>query len=344
MQISDVMTPDVRTIAPDRTVRDAARLMDELNVGVLPVCLEGRLVGMITDRDITVRSTAAGLAPDQQVVEEIMTTDLISCRADDDTQDVLRQMSTLQVRRLPVVDREGHLVGIVSLGDLAADGAPGSEEALRRISTPAEPDRSGTPSTARADATRDNRPSPLSDDERRELERRLSTPDGPRPDRGRAPDNDGQTRGMVRDEDDVRAAFGSTGSPAEGNGTGHMAGGFGGDGYAHYGQGFGPGAGRTRPATIDDVDHIGGPDAHEDETTGPEGGASRTSSAPAVDDRRAGRVLFSNDAHDDASGRGDEAAPESSAEEAAATGNPGTTGGVAGGRAGSPSGGRTTNH
>ena len=85
MRISDVMTPDVRAIAPDRTVRDAARLMDELNVGVLPVCLDGRLLGIITDRDITVRSTAVGAAPGEQAVQEIMTSDLTSCVPDDDT-------------------------------------------------------------------------------------------------------------------------------------------------------------------------------------------------------------------------------------------------------------------
>jgi len=191
MRISDVMTPDVRAIAPDRTVRDAARLMDELNVGVLPVCLDGRLLGIITDRDVTVRSTAVGAAPGEQTVQEIMTSDLISCGPDDDAAEVLRRMSAVQVRRMSVVDEVGRLVGIVSLGDLAAGGAPEADKALRRISTPAEPDRSGTPSTARADATRDHRPTPLSDEERRELDRRLSDPPGPRPDEGRAPDASG---------------------------------------------------------------------------------------------------------------------------------------------------------
>ena len=73
MRIADVMTRDVRVVQPDRTVREAARLMDELNVGVLPVCDGRRLVGMVTDRDITVRSTAAGLAPDQSYVRVVMT-------------------------------------------------------------------------------------------------------------------------------------------------------------------------------------------------------------------------------------------------------------------------------
>ena len=89
------MMPVVRAITPDRMVRDAARLMDELNVGVLPVCLDGRLLGIITDRDITVRSTAVGAAPGEQAVQEIMTSDLTSCGPDDDVADVLRRMRAL---------------------------------------------------------------------------------------------------------------------------------------------------------------------------------------------------------------------------------------------------------
>ncbi len=187
MRVSEATTTEVRAIAPDRTIRDAALLIDELNVGALPVCLDGRLVGILTDPDITVRSTAAGMAPGEQTVQEIMATGPISCTPDDATADVLRRMSELQVRRMPVLSGDGQLVGI-SLGDLAADGAPGAGDALQRISTPAEPDLTGTPSTARADATRDQRPSLLSDEERRELGERLGHPEGPRGDKGRAPD------------------------------------------------------------------------------------------------------------------------------------------------------------
>src|SRR3712207_1543386 len=117
MRIADVMTRDVRVIQPDRTVRDAARLMDEMNVGVLPVCDGHRLVGMITDRDIAVRSTATGVAPDRHRVEEIMSRSLQWCFAEDDAEDVLRHMSEKQIRRMPVVDAERRLVGIVALGD-----------------------------------------------------------------------------------------------------------------------------------------------------------------------------------------------------------------------------------
>src|SRR4051812_34012922 len=110
MLVREVMTPAVRMIEPDRTVRDAARLMDELNVGILPVCLGQRLVGVITDRDIVVRSTAAGTAPGEQSVQEILTTDVTTCRADEDARAVLERMSHLQVRRMPVIDRDRHLV------------------------------------------------------------------------------------------------------------------------------------------------------------------------------------------------------------------------------------------
>ena len=258
---------------------------------------------MITDRDIVVRSAAAGNAPADQRVEEILTTDVTTCHTDEDARAVLERMSRLQVRRMPVVDRDRHLVGLVSLGDLAAGQTQGTEEALRAISWPAEPDRSGTPSTARADATRDARPSPLSDDERQELERRLARAPGPRLDAGRGPDPDsmavGGTRG-ARDEDNVRAAFGIAGSPA-GGGVGRMPGGLGGDGYNMYGEMFGPGEDGARAATLsDDVNHIPAPDAELDGPVGNEGGGPSTSPKPQAEDAHVGRVVFSSGPDDDA--------------------------------------------
>src|SRR4029453_5809367 len=119
MRIADVMTRDVRVVQPDRTVRDAARLMDEMNVGALPVCDGRRLIGMITDRDITVRSTAAGMAPDRHALREVMTEKVGWCLDDDDVDDIVEVMSRRQIRRIPVVDRSRRLVGIVALGDLA---------------------------------------------------------------------------------------------------------------------------------------------------------------------------------------------------------------------------------
>ncbi len=260
MRISDVMTRDVRVIQPDRTVRDAARLMDEMNVGVLPVCDGRRLIGMITDRDITVRSTAAGIAPDQHSVREIMTDNVEWCFDDDDVDEIVEIMSAKQIRRIPVVDRSKRLVGIVALGDLAEESEERAQRALRRISTPSEPDRSPEPSRARADQTRDRSRARLTDDEQRELDRRLARDDRRPADPGRhLPTDIGNYRPQderrggrsfrFREEDDVRAAFGSFGHPGEeGMRNAQMPGGFGGDGYNHYGEDYrghtsGPGGG-----------------------------------------------------------------------------------------------------
>lgn len=141
MKIQDLMTRDVAVVSPETTLQKAAQLMDELNVGVLPVCEGSKLLGMITDRDITVRATAAGLAPGQTKVSEAMTSDVRFCYADEDVDEVVRTMGDVQIRRVPVVDQDKRLVGIVSLGDLADDRISGAGRTLRRISTPAEPDR-----------------------------------------------------------------------------------------------------------------------------------------------------------------------------------------------------------
>ena len=141
MKISEVMTRQVRVIGPGRSIREAARLMDELNVGVLPVCDGQRLLGIITDRDITVRATAVGKDPDAVPVREIMTEDVRWCFEEETVEDVAHMMGDVQIRRIPVIDRNKHLVGIVALGDLATDRVQGTGEALRRISEPSEPDR-----------------------------------------------------------------------------------------------------------------------------------------------------------------------------------------------------------
>ncbi|GJE52379.1 Inosine-5'-monophosphate dehydrogenase [Methylobacterium tardum] len=303
MQVCDVMTSGVRAIEPNRTVRDAARLMDELNVGILPVCRDRLLVGVITDRDIVVRSTAAGQAPGDQRVQEILTADVTTCQAEEDSGAVLGRMRALQIRRMPVVDRDGQIVGLLSLGDLAAAGAPNTGAALHDISFPAEPDRSGTPSSGRADPTRNARPIPLSAEEQQELARRLAKPPEPRRDAGRAPDPDGAGQAS-RDEDDVRAAFGIAGSPASG-GSGRMPGGFGGDGYNTYGARFGPGEAQPRPATLsDDVNHIPTPDAALDGPVGDEGGGPSTSPKPQIEEGHVGRVVFSSRPDDPAGGPG----------------------------------------
>jgi CBS-domain-containing membrane protein len=139
--IADVMTRDPVAVRPRETVQRAAQLMDELNVGCLPVCEDWLVRGIVTDRDITVRATAAGLDPGSTEVSAVMSEGVRCCLQRQSPAEVLRQMSAVQIRRLPVVDDAGRLVGIVSLGDLAARHPGGVEETLRQISTPAAPDR-----------------------------------------------------------------------------------------------------------------------------------------------------------------------------------------------------------
>ena len=133
--IADVMTTDVEVIRPEETLRDAARAMSDLDVGSLPVCNGRRLVGMITDRDITVRAVAEGKGVDTPV-SEVMTDDVVWCNESDDVDDVLQQMGDAQIRRIPVIDEDRNLVGIVSLGDIALEEHEEVDEALRDISVP----------------------------------------------------------------------------------------------------------------------------------------------------------------------------------------------------------------
>jgi CBS domain-containing protein len=137
MKVSDCMTRDVRISAPQQTIRDAAKLMAELDVGILPVGENDRLIGMVTDRDIAIRGVARGCSPDAPV-REVMTDDVKYCFMDQSIEEVSHNMGDIQVRRLPVVDRNKRLVGIVSLSDIAnGDGAvEQAGEALRDISQP----------------------------------------------------------------------------------------------------------------------------------------------------------------------------------------------------------------
>lgn len=118
MQIKDIMTPGVRTVRAEESLRDAALCMAECDVGALPVTDDERLIGMITDRDIAVRGVALGKQADA-TVGEAMSPEVMYCFADEDVEDVCANMGDIQVRRLPVVDHEKRLVGIVSLADIA---------------------------------------------------------------------------------------------------------------------------------------------------------------------------------------------------------------------------------
>ncbi len=136
MRVSEAMTRDVRVASPDQSIREAARTMAEIDTGVLPVGESDRLVGMITDRDIAIRAVAEGKGPDTPV-REVMTQDVKYCFEDEDTDHVARNMADQQVRRLPVVNRDKRLVGILSLGDLAVmQGAGPAGEALTGVSQP----------------------------------------------------------------------------------------------------------------------------------------------------------------------------------------------------------------
>jgi CBS-domain-containing membrane protein len=132
--IQDVMTRDVQSISPQETVQRAAQMMDELNVGAIPVLDGQKLVGMITDRDITVRATAAGLAPGETRVGDIMSTDVRTCSPDQTVDEVLDQMGDVQIRRVPVIDQGSQqVIGIVSLGDMAAKHSAGIDHTLENI-------------------------------------------------------------------------------------------------------------------------------------------------------------------------------------------------------------------
>jgi CBS domain-containing protein len=136
MRVSEAMSRDVRVARPDQSIQDAAKVMSEIDAGVLPVGENDRLVGMITDRDIAVRAVAQGKGP-QTPVREVMTADVKYCFEDEDTDHIADNMSEQQVRRLPVLNRDKRLVGILSLGDLAVmEGGETAGAALEGISQP----------------------------------------------------------------------------------------------------------------------------------------------------------------------------------------------------------------
>jgi len=134
MRVSDCMTREVQIVDPNDTIGGAAKTMAKLDAGVLPVGENDRLVGMITDRDIAIRAVAAGMGPNAKV-GDVMNSEVKYCFDDQEIDEVLRNMGELQVRRLPVLNRDKRLVGIVSLGDLAANGQAGrAADALSHIS------------------------------------------------------------------------------------------------------------------------------------------------------------------------------------------------------------------
>jgi CBS domain-containing protein len=137
MKVREAMTRDVRLVRPDQPIREAAKLMGELDIGALPVEENDRLVGMITDRDIAVRAVAAGRGADTPI-RDVMSGEIKYCYEDQTVDEVTQNMGELRIRRLPVLNRDKRLVGILSLGDLAIDETARDEagEALGGISRP----------------------------------------------------------------------------------------------------------------------------------------------------------------------------------------------------------------
>ena len=137
MQLSQILSRNVETLPPDATIREAAQRMRSLDVGSMPVCDGAHLLGMITDRDITIRAVADGRDPAQTPVRDAMTPDVQYVFENDDVRKAAQIMEDRQIRRLPVVNQEKRLVGIVSLGDIARTGNDRlSGEALQQISDP----------------------------------------------------------------------------------------------------------------------------------------------------------------------------------------------------------------
>jgi CBS domain-containing protein len=134
MKVSEVMTTEVETVSADQTAREAASFMVRADAGSIPVCEGSKVVGMVTDRDIAVRAVAEGRGPDTPI-SELMSDGIICAHEDEDVKTVAQRMSEEQVRRMPVLDSDENLVGIVSLGDLAREAnAETAETALEGVS------------------------------------------------------------------------------------------------------------------------------------------------------------------------------------------------------------------
>jgi CBS domain-containing protein len=137
MKVNQCMTPDVATVSPDDTIERAAQIMGSIDAGVLPVADGDRLVGMITDRDIAIRGVGESCGPSARV-GDIMSQEVRYCYEDADTEEVLENMSQIQVRRMPVVNRDKRLVGIVSLGDLDREEPEEAGRAMQGITRPSQ--------------------------------------------------------------------------------------------------------------------------------------------------------------------------------------------------------------
>ena len=136
MKVCDCMSRDVQVASPKQSIRDAAKIMAKIDAGVLPVGENDRLVGVITDRDIAIRAVAEGKSPTTKV-EDVMSHEVLYCFDDQDLEDIAQNMAEVKVRRLPVVNRDKRLVGIISFGDLArTEDASTTGHTISEISEP----------------------------------------------------------------------------------------------------------------------------------------------------------------------------------------------------------------
>jgi CBS domain-containing protein len=136
MRVSEAMTREVRIATPGQSIRDVAKIMAEIDAGAMPVGENDRLVGMITDRDIAIRAVAQGKGPDTPVRDVMSTEQVLYCYEDEELDHVAKNMGSEQVRRLPVVNRDKRLVGIVSLGDMAQTEARSASKAVKGVTKP----------------------------------------------------------------------------------------------------------------------------------------------------------------------------------------------------------------
>ena len=136
MRVSEAMTREVRVASPGQSIREVAKIMAEIDAGAMPVGENDRLVGMITDRDIAIRAVAQGKGPDTPVRDVMSTEQVLYCYEDEELDHVAKNMGSEQVRRLPVVNRDKRLVGIVSFGDVAQTEARSASKAVKGVTKP----------------------------------------------------------------------------------------------------------------------------------------------------------------------------------------------------------------
>lgn len=142
MLVRDVMESKLEVIAPNQTLADAAKKMRDDDIGSLPIVEDSKLIGIITDRDIVVRCIANGADPKSTAVRDAASDDVVHCRADQTVEDATKIMAAAKVRRLPVIDADRRLVGIVALGDISREGSAAKVgDALHDISEPTRPSR-----------------------------------------------------------------------------------------------------------------------------------------------------------------------------------------------------------